>query len=70
MTFFAVKLGGKDAITVNDGTQAVLTWGLVVVYFMLGLGFLNVCIYSYHSMTHKLPSEFTTKRFNCKEFSL
>lgn len=60
--FFADLVDSSDK---SDNT----TWGLVTDYVMLGIGTLNVLGYSYHAMTHKGPTEFTDKIFNCLEFT-
>ena len=61
--FFADQVDTTDK---SDNT----TWGLMTDYVMLGVGTLNVLGYSYHAMSHKGPTEFTNKIFNCLEFTL
>ena len=48
-----------DLIDITDKSDNT-TWGLVFVYIMFGIGFLNVIGYSYHAISH-IPNEITTK---------
>ena len=70
LLFAGLAYTGNDffAESVNPSDDTETTWGLLVTNFILLLGFVNVLGYSYHAMSHKGPTEFTTKKFNRKEF--